>query len=210
MLLQLHDPAFEPAVTSLSDLFALAWSELVTATGDLHHPWRLPSLGTVFENAPQQRIVVLREADAERCELTAHTDLRSPKIVQLRQNPRVSWLCYHPISRVQLALHGTAAIHHADDIAVEQWSRCSRINHLTYLGENPPGTLIASPRTSLPEVFRNRLPTAKEANTGQQNFAVIISKIKEVDLLFIRESGHVRANFERSEHGAWKQHWREP
>ena len=50
---------------ALEELPARLWSELVRASRDRHHGWRLPVLATVDpQGSPQARTVVLRGADA--------------------------------------------------------------------------------------------------------------------------------------------------
>ncbi|WP_437230710.1 pyridoxamine 5'-phosphate oxidase family protein [Planctomicrobium sp. SH661] len=204
-----RDPDFDPAACALPELQAAVWRELAFACENMQHGWRLPVLANVFQQTVRQRIVVLRHVLEESAEFVVHTDLRSPKFLQLRENPRVSWLFYDPESRVQLTVQGAVTLHTDDDFAQEQWAGSSLTNRIAFLAEKAPGTPADSPSVNVPENIRNRIPTPEESAAGRENFAVIVSTVETFDLLFIRRSGNLRAQFTRNgDH--WIRTWLEP
>jgi pyridoxine/pyridoxamine 5'-phosphate oxidase len=200
---------FDPSALPLSELRFKVWNELQLACANMDHPWRLPVLATVTEDAPQQRIVVLRRADAASAEVFAYTDVRAPKVEQIRRHSRVSWHFYHPNARIQVCLNGTALLHVADELSDRHWKESSLTNRIAFLAERPPGALADRPSVNVPEGLRDRIPEAAETEMGRANFAVIASPIDEIDLLFVRRSGNLRAHFQRTE-GQWSESWLEP
>ncbi|WP_437185785.1 pyridoxamine 5'-phosphate oxidase family protein [Planctomicrobium sp. SH668] len=204
-------PLFQlnPSTAQFDQIEEAVWLELERATQELTHGWRLPILGTVFENRPIQRIVVLREVARASCRIDAYTDVRSPKVDQIRFNPSVSWLFYDTTSRVQLSLEGGATLHVDDATADEHWLRANVTNRLGYLGVVPPGSRSATPSVNLPAELQGRVPTMEETETGRANFAVISCEVTAMDLLFINRSGNIRVRLERSGRD-WQGCWLEP
>ena len=71
------------------ELPELSPRELAVAADQRGHPWRTPSLATVSpEGLPDARSVVLREVDPDQERLIFFTDARSPKVGQLKAQPR--------------------------------------------------------------------------------------------------------------------------
>jgi general stress protein 26 len=127
---------------ALEELPARLWSELVRASRDRHHGWRLPVLATVDpQGSPQARTVVLRGADAALGELVCYTDRRSPKVSQLRADGRgvlVFWC-----ARLSWQLRAQVRIGVEEDGARVQaaWARVAgQPAARDYLAPAPPGT----------------------------------------------------------------------
>lgn len=199
---------FDPATLSLSELQCGIWTELTRACGNPQHPWRLPCLANVFEQVPQQRIVVLRHVDHAGCVLFAHTDVRSAKVEQLKQFPAVSWVFYDSERRIQLIMKGTAKFHLEDAIADQHWNQLETIHQIPYLAPRPPGEPCAAPSVNLPPIHNAPLSTDELAR-GRQNFAVMTARICQFDILFLRQTGHLRARFLCNENG-WQRSWLQP
>lgn len=203
------DPNFDPAQVSLPELQAAIWAELSHACGNSRHPWRLPCLATVHQGIPCQRTVVLRRVDHASCQLYAHTDLRTAKIGQMKGNSAVSWLFYHPERRIQLVMAGVVRLHLDDAIADHDWAQLDAASQIPYLAPFAPGTPADVPSVNLPVGARTEELSAKERMHGRENFAVIAAGIHQMDLLFLRSTGHLRAGFHL--HGAsWQRTWVQP
>src|SRR5690606_13777689 len=151
MSLDFDHSNFDPARVALPELQCAIWTELTHACGSPHHPWRLPCLANVFQNAPHQRTVVLRHVDHASCQLFAHTDVRTAKSEQLRENPAVSWHFYHPGRRIQLIMTGTAKLHVNDVIADHDWAQLEPAGQIPYLAPQPPGQPAGRPSVNLPD-----------------------------------------------------------
>ena len=182
-------------ITSLPQVLAGCWSELIRSTTDREFGWRLPVLGTCESNDCRQRVVVLRSVDAKDRTLFIHTDIRSAKVASIQQHPSVSWLFYDAKTMVQLQINGTATVHTDDATANRFWENESDSSLRGYLAPYSPGKVCTQPDPNLPEFARNRIPSREELRTGRKNFAVISSVVQKMEWLLLRREGNLRARF---------------
>jgi 3-hydroxyisobutyrate dehydrogenase len=180
---------------SFEEILETAWEMLACGASVSRDPFHTPVLGTIGPDNCNLRTVVLRGVFPEERVLMCHTDLRSGKIRDIRQNPRVSWLFYHPQQKVQLRLAGQATIHTADELADRQWAATKLMSRRCYSAPDGPGTASDEPSSGLPEFLKNRSPTPAESELGRKKFAVIRCRIDFLDWLFLRARGHRRAQF---------------
>jgi len=180
---------------TLEQVLAQSWAMLARGVQKPNDPFRTPVLGTTGPNGCNLRTVVLRRIiEAERI-LICHTDFRSSKIDDLRQQARVNWLFYHPQEKIQLRFDGQATLHTTDDLADEQWAASQLMSRRIYCTLDAPGIPLASPASGLPESLITRPPTLAESEAGRKNFAVIVCKVDFVDWLFLNSQGNWRAQF---------------
>ena len=185
-------------VLSLPELSDRIWSALTVASQPGLHPWRTPVLATVGAHGPSVRTVVLREFNRPGFEVIAFSDARSAKVSELLDHPEAAWLFYDPIERVQLRARTAIRIHGRDPVAQAYWSRLPSEQRGLYLSRRSPGEGIERPNiaTSLNE-------------SDEQQFAVLIGVVQELDWLWLGPEGHRRALFLRDEM-EWKGRWVEP
>lgn len=198
---------FEQCLDRLETLHTCIWDHLEKAAQQPQHGWHLPIVGSAGRGDEYSlRTVVLRAADRYARTIVCHTDLRSPKIQQLRTNPRLNWLFYDRERRVQLRVLTTATIHTDDAIAHKNWENLRLESQRCYLAPLPPGTAITSPNVNLPEQLRDRPPTREEALAGRSNFAVVAGNVTSMDFLWLNQRGNLRAAFENPDdefHASW-------
>jgi hypothetical protein len=185
---------------ALNAILDSVWRELQRAPADPGHPWRTPALATVDSGTPPKdepdvRIVVLRRCEPDHPRLTAWTDLRAPKVRQLRAEPRAVWLFYDPAARIQVRAYAACRILSAGPIWEREWEVCPPLNRSSYLGPYAPGTRLASCDPNRPEEFRSRPPTREESERGRTQFGVIAAQVLRLDWLRLDERGHQRARF---------------
>lgn len=202
-------PGFDPARTPLPELQAAIWAELSHACVNPHHPWRLPCLATMGDGTPCQRTVVLRRVEHAGCQLMAHTDARTAKIEQLRKLPPSSWLFYDPERRIQLIMAGNVQLHFSNAIADQEWAQLEVTGQIPYLAPHAPGEPSTSPSVNLAAETRTGTVTSQELEAGRENFAVMAARIHEIDLSFLRSTGHLRAKFHLESTG-WHRTWVQP
>jgi len=200
---------------TLDELIHDCWVRLTRAVRDRRHPWRLPVLATVDgEGAPAARTVVLREVMREAAVLGCHTDRRSPKIEEIRADPRVAWTFYDPGSKLQVRARGRATVHLVTDddpIALARWADTSLPSRRCYLAPHVPGTACDVPSPNLPDALESRNPDAAESEAGRVNFAVLRTRVERFDVLALHAAGHERAAFEFDEAGqVVRSTWLEP
>ncbi len=179
---------------SLQTLLASIWEALQNGARKRTHPFHTGVLASISNGAPQARTVVLRKVIPETRTLIFHTDRRSQKISELKDNPNISWLFYDSQARVQLRLSGTATLHHSDELADTQWQNTQLLSRRCYLSIAPL-TILSEPRSGLPDWLLKRNPTHEESEAGRENFTVVETQIHSIDWLLLNSSGHQRAKF---------------
>lgn len=175
----------------LNQLKAAIWHTLETAVGQRGHEWRTPVLATVdHEGLPQARTVVLRDVDTVRQELRIFTDHRSPKIQQIRQQPRASLLFWSKTLCWQVRMSvDVKVITEGPDIDAA-WDRISKSAAAQdYLTFEAPGSPLPGMK--------------KEAE--HHAMAILVAQARELDWLELTPGGHRRALL--SPH---RQHWLVP
>ncbi|SFH79164.1 Pyridoxamine 5'-phosphate oxidase [Planctomicrobium piriforme] len=186
---------FEATELTLDAWTTTAWTELGLAASNLSHPWSHMVLGTVSENGPRQRTVILRAVGPENWQMVFFTDLRSPKIAELQRDPRISCLCYDAVSRVQMTVSGRARLHLNDTLSKLFWERIPVDSRRNYVGLQPPGALIDPPSTNLSSELPETGLTEEQRAHGRDHFAVVEIKAHSWEILQLRRSGNFRAKF---------------
>jgi len=179
---------------TLESILTQSWIDLAHGALSAGHAYHTSALASSGDGSPDVRTVVLREARFARRELVCHTDYRSPKVELIRKRPEVAWLFYDRASRVQLRLKGTVSICHDDDIARVHWEQSARHSRQLYRSARSPGSVSPGPGFT-PWI-----------EGGFANFAVLVCTVSELDWLYLREGGHMRARFDwrgESWQGAW-------
>lgn len=182
---------------SLDTIFIQMWIDLAQGAARASHPFHTPALASLAVEGPDVRTVVLRHADLEARQLLCHTDYRSPKVNELRQQPNVAWLFYHPVNKIQLRVRGTVAVHHDDKLARARWENSTHRSRQCYHAQLSPGTAMDTPQIGEPLA------------SGFDNFAVIDCMVHDIDWLYLDSQGHLRARFVWRD-GEWRSGWIAP
>jgi 3-hydroxyisobutyrate dehydrogenase len=172
------------------------WNYLSRGADSSKSNFHLASLGTVKDNYPKVRTVVLRKVIMEETSLIFHTDIRSGKFGEIQSNRNVSLLFYSKEDKIQIRLEGTASLHVNDELGDRQWHNSRLTSRKCYLAEPAPGTESLNPASGIPEIFAGRLPTEEESEPGRENFCAVKVKVNEIDWFYLSSSGHVRAKFD--------------
>ncbi len=172
------------------------------------HPWQAPGLASADGEGVAVRTVILRRVDSGTRTLEFYSDIRSPKIAQLTNHPRVVWLFYDPQLRTQLRITAQSSVHHQDALAEQAWQTPSLSSRRSYLATQPPGSTLAAPGDGLPDGLGSRLPTSEESEGGWARFALVATTMTEIDWLRLEpHTGHRRAIFTWDPSGAWQGRW---
>ncbi len=181
-------------LTDLEALLLKIWQRIERGALVRRDPFHFPVVGTVGSDGCSIRTMVLRAASQLDRTLVFHVDLRSPKIAQIRLNPKVAIHFYSHEEKFQLRLQSFAKISTDDEIAEWSWQKTALIARRIYCGK-PPGLPSPVPDPGYPEHLRERAPTQEESEAGRANFAVISCEVFEIDYLCISQHGHIRARF---------------
>ena len=194
---------------SHGEILKRIWKNLDLGTLQRKHPFHLPVFGTICDREPSLRIVVLRRFWRRPPQLAFHSHTGSPKISEIKANPNVYWLFYHPEDRFQIRVKGKAELHTDDELADEQWLATELFSRRCYIGDAPTQE-SRKPTSGLPEDLTDRNPSPEESEAGRANFVVVTSTIDEIDCLEMNVRGHRRSLFRWRENGALETKWLTP
>lgn len=192
----------------MAEVFAIldrVWQDLERGAKDAHHPFHTMTLATLTAKGPEARVVVLRRVDAGERTIRFHTDVRAPKVAEIRADGRVSVVFYDAPGKVQIRLSGMATVHTQDAVAEQAWEASRLSSRRCYLVEEAPGTPVERPGEEIPEHLRKRIPTLEESLPGYANFSVVEIEVTRIEWLWLYSEGHHRARFEWE--GAWQGMW---
>lgn len=165
---------------SFGEIESAVWKELDRAAGDQHHEWRTPVLATLgADGHANARTVVLRHVQPEGRTLVFFTDSRSPKVDELRSQPRASLVFWSKKLRWQLRLRTTFSVLTAGvevDVAWERLKQTSAAGD--YLSAAAPGAPVERGMTVVGD---------------QPNFAMLQCRVEAIDWLELARGGHRRA-----------------
>ena len=166
--------------------------ELHRGALDPKHPFRFLTLATSGVQFPQVRTVVLRQLSPA-MEFLVYTDVRTAKVQDLLETPRVSLLFYHPKKQVQIRVKALATLHVANALAQEQWKRVSEKRQSEYKSGLAPGTRIETPDLGW------------ETHSESAHFSVLKFSPLAIEVLQLARQGHLRIQFELASgwHGTW-------
>ncbi|GAB4401664.1 MAG: hypothetical protein OHK0053_24710 [Microscillaceae bacterium] len=186
----INDTAF-----TLAELEKHLWNLLFRAAVQKKEAFHKPTLGTISAEGPSLRTLVLREVDAGKKILLAHTDRRSPKVSEIQADPRIHWHFYDERRGFQLRLSGKAFLHAEDSLWEAQWAKTNPGSRKVYASLIAPGQPSEEPASGLPPGWDEGRLSEEESELGKPNFMVIRSEISALDWLFLDARGHRRAVF---------------
>jgi len=172
------------------------WSMLVDAVNNRSSTFRIPVFVCGDQKDFDGRIVVLRKSDPSNNLLQFHSDIRSEKIIKLKNNKNASMLFYNKEEKIQVRLKVECIVNHNNEITKESWSKTGHISRKCYLVDNGPGTKSPTPTSGLKPELDNYEFTMEESEQGYKNFTVIQCKIKSIEWLYLAAKGHRRARFD--------------
>lgn len=182
---------------SLEEAWKEVNSELKRASVDSRHPFRYVVLGTInVDGGPSQRTVVFRGFTGVN-DLLIHTDSRSEKISEIKDNPKISLLFYNDKKKLQLRISGKAMIHEDDELYRKEWNETGIKSKHSYTSERAPGEALDDPED------------AYEWNTTSEHFTVLRINVNEAEFLQLDGKRHLRSRRIYSEEGI-KDQWLVP
>tara|TARA_Y100000748_G_C15379436_1_gene443085 strand:- start:304 stop:900 length:597 start_codon:yes stop_codon:yes gene_type:complete len=159
------------------------------------HPYRTFSLASINDKTPNLRTVVLRDFSIENCFIDCHSDIRSPKINELKNNNKFSALFYSTEKKIQLRFKGKVEILHNNSSTKERWKSITPSSKRCYMGPYNPSHKLKEYHPNIPENAKFKNPSDEESNLGYKNFVIIRCYFKEIDYLKLKYSGHLRCKF---------------
>lgn len=155
------------------------------------HPFHQFVIGSLNEGKIEQRTVVLRRWVLKRRTIIFHTDIRAPKVEQLRKNRACSILFYSKQDKLQLRFTCSAHIHYKSRLSDFLFSQTTESQRRCYGFSKAPSIII--PKRTKEEWEQ----TSEEINKEDpyENFAACVCNFSELDLLYLNHEGHVRIRY---------------
>jgi hypothetical protein len=113
---------------------------------------------------------------------------------------------YRPTTKIQVRLEGIAALLNAEEDE-SAWRLMPLRQRGNYASIEPPGRVLPS---SQPPDTSDREVTDMESERGRENFRICRTEIRNADILYLRDDGHVRARIEYSPDGGVSARWLVP
>ena len=151
-----------------------------------------PVLSSFVEKTISTRTVVLREFDSKNRILRFHTDNRSGKIEELKENSISSVHGYDPDLKVQIRLKGRTTLHIDNEISKKAWAESKEMSKMCYSVKDSPGNKVSSPEPF--DLIKEEI----DIELGYSNFAVLHFIYDSLEFLFLKGSGHRRSLFDWS------------
>ncbi|TWU67089.1 Pyridoxamine 5'-phosphate oxidase [Crateriforma conspicua] len=203
----------------LESLDSLIWKSLTSAADQAGHPWKEAVVATLRVTSqgsqnpyPEIRTIILRRVDEGPRTIDFHTDLRSPKVDQIRQagDPAsISWLFYDSASKIQLRLSGAATVI-SGAAAQAAWESVPEPARDNYRSVAAPGTIHAGddpPPDDQRLVQPSEDSDSEDSDAGRRWFCVVRTTVTAADWLYLRRGGHVRASVNYSANGRATSRW---
>ena len=174
-------------MTERKEILDKIWDELTLGLSSGKHPFHIFSVSTIKNNKPDSRTVVLRAVEKENKSISFHTDLRSKKVLQIKESENICALFYDKDSKIQLRIYGSASKETDSLLIKEKWNSSKEMSKLCYLNKIPPGEVINE--------SKDYLYGKEELNNielGIKNFSIINIKISQIDWLSLNHEGHQR------------------
>ncbi len=180
----------------LNTILTTCWEMLAKGALQKKDPLHTAIIGTIINQIPQLRTIVLRKVNIANRQLFFYTDIRSTKIQQLTDNSTISWLFYHPSKNIQIRAIGQATIYHQNELTLAQWQTLSTYGRKTYGTLQAPSTSLTRASDDLPIFWKSPLITLADTEYAYANFAIISCEINQLEWLHLQRSGHQRTQFD--------------
>jgi len=166
------------------------FSNLEKGVTERGHHFHLLVLGTIDkDNKPQNRNVVLRKVDVANSLIRFHTDIRSNKIIDIKNNSTISLLGYDKANKLQIRLMANAIIEESKEVLSDVWAKMYPMSRECYRVKDAPGKVVTSREEVLFE------GEGDDKLNGFENFVIVNCHIHSIESLFLHSSGHIRAKY---------------
>ena len=173
-------------------IFTTVCELLENGANERDHDFHVMTFCTIGKEGVEARSVVLRNFDKEKNIIRFHTDYRSPKLNDIKNNPNTVCLVYSYKLKTQLRIKTLSSIHYEDSIWNASWDSTGLSSRKCYLTKYNPSSNIDQKDDGLRLELKGKTPSLEQSEGGKKNFCVVDNKIMEIDYLYLKSSGHER------------------
>ena len=123
-------------------IFTTVCELLENGANERDHDFHIMTFCTIGKEGVEARSVVLRNFDKEKNIIRFHTDYRSPKLNDIKNNPNTVCLVYSYKLKTQLRIKTFSSIHYEDSIWNSSWDSTGLSSRKCYLTKYDPSRNI--------------------------------------------------------------------
>tara|TARA_B100000674_G_scaffold133607_1_gene103234 strand:- start:1959 stop:2588 length:630 start_codon:yes stop_codon:yes gene_type:complete len=179
----------------LDKIIDAVWDLLLIGKNKSKSEFHQGYISTYSNNYPSIRTVVLRHVNKSKNTISFHTDIRSKKIEELKDNGKISMLFYDHGKKIQLKISGNAIINNNNEQSRQAWDQSRSFSKKCYIVEKPPGTKSDNAVSGYADEHEHELPSNDILEKGFNNFTLVDIHIASIEWLYLHRDGHRRAFF---------------
>ena len=161
------------STNDLKKIEQLIWDFLQQGVKNKKSLFHYPTIATRSENSFNLRTVILRNVISKERIIVFHTDYRSNKVKELKNNNKISLHIYDHKNKIQIQSEGRAKIFNKEKLNELVWNSLSKYTRKAYLLKKAPGKKIKNIRDL--EYLNNQ--------DGFKNFTIVKVKINKIIFL---------------------------
>lgn len=192
--------------TDLESCFRDVRNKIYRGVAERGSPFRLVTIATTNGEIADCRTVVLRDMDVENGILTCWTDIRSSKVMDLKLFRNMTWCFWSKNQSLQLRIQGRTEVLHGTEEVRAIWDKIAPKNRKDYCSNKGPGSILDEEKSHLNWWGDEEKMTPEMTDYGFDNFAVLTTDIRKIDMLHLHREGHQRAIF-ALDMGVWNKNW---
>jgi len=163
-----------------------------------------PVISSLNEKEISSRVMVLRDHIASKRVIRFHSDFRSDKVQELRDNKTISVIGYDPNLKTQIRLTGKAKINHMNKLSKKAWEESQAISKKCYSVKDGSSTQMHKP-----ELYDFHMKDIS-VEDGYENFCTIEIYYESLEFLYLQRQGHRRCKFKWNSKGKLQSFWLVP
>lgn len=163
-----------------------------------------PVISSLNEKEISSRVMVLRDHIASKRVIRFHSDFRSDKVRELKDNKTISVIGYDPNLKTQIRLTGKAKINHMNKSSKKAWEESQAISKKCYSVKDGSSTQMHKP-----ELYDFHMKDVS-VEDGYENFCTIEIYYESLEFLYLQRQGHRRCKFKWNSKGKLQSFWLVP
>jgi pyridoxine/pyridoxamine 5'-phosphate oxidase len=163
-----------------------------------------PVISSLNEKEISSRVMVLRDHIASKRVIRFHSDFRSDKVRELKDNKTISVIGYDPNLKTQSRLTGKAKINHMNKSSKKAWEESQAISKKCYSVKDGSSTQMHKP-----ELYDFHMKDIS-VEDGYENFCTIEIYYESLEFLYLQRQGHRRCKFKWNSKGKLQSFWLVP
>tara|TARA_B100001063_G_scaffold67650_1_gene61590 strand:+ start:186 stop:767 length:582 start_codon:yes stop_codon:yes gene_type:complete len=163
-----------------------------------------PVISSLNEKEISSRVMVLRDHIASKRVIRFHSDFRSDKVQELKDNKTISVIGYDPNLKTQIRLTGKAKINHMNKLSKKAWEESQAISKKCYSVRDGSSTQMHKP-----ELYDFHMKDIS-VEDGYENFCTIEIYYESLEFLYLQRQGHRRCKFKWNSKGKLQSFWLVP